>query len=570
MSRESAITFERLRNLYCVPPDHPAPDELRSRLDGLAQSEVMDACRRALASWVDDRDPSIWLISSIDVDLAIDVGAEGAWRGAAAWGEQIALEIARAIQCGPAASVLRFPDRAAYVAQWARDMAAGQAWSKWYYRAFDSLRSLPQSAAIAEGIIREGEEAVSILLRLHSMQALEPVLEVVSNADARRVWTAIFPAWPDRWKNVTRWVSRLLALWRGFAPRFQGSPSREVLRFAIAALAEWPVQNAQDAKALREAVEGLREAVEGLLELRRVLDAAATPEMARLILDAAIAQPHGEGYSLPEAPPISSPIFIGSSLSEFIREVSGGDPQWAAFAAAVVAPHSAAPGPEEEMILSELGGIFLLASAFSDLQIDLAMHSAAQPCDEPTKAAAVLRHLLAVRCLGRSRAALAVHDRAVREFSGISSNVTLSEMAAIFAVADVNAALHIVSDAAMERPGESPLADLPEEHWDYFAMNKIFPEFDLDADRERLWVRLAASLLRNFAGRLPGFARSSPEYIFQNFLSGTSQLRVSDSRIEVRLAQSPLSVVLRIAGMYRNLALPWREGVEICLQAPPA
>jgi hypothetical protein len=45
---------------------------------------------------------------------------------------------------------------------------------------------------------------------------------------------------------------------------------------------------------------------------------------------------------------------------------------------------------------------------------------------------------------------------------------------------------------------------------------------------------------------------------------------VDKNRIEVRLAQSPLSVVLRIAGMYQNLVLPWREGVEICLLAPPA
>jgi hypothetical protein len=558
MSRESAITIERLRNVYCVTRDHPAPDELRSRLDRLAESEVMDSCRRALSAFVDDRDPSIWLISSIEIDLAIDAGTESASRGAAAWGEQIALEIGRAIERGPGDSVLHFADRPAYVAQWARDMANGQAWSKWYFSEFESLRSLPQSTAIAEGIIREGEAAVSILLRLHSMQALEPVLDAVSNADAQRVWATAFPASPRRWRNCARWVSRLLALWGGFAPRFQASPSREALRFAIAALAEWPIQDAQDA-------DGLREAVDGLRELRLVLG-AATPEMAQQILEAAVAQPREDGRSLPDAPPIS----LASPMREFIRRVSGGDPQWATFAAAVVAPYTADSGAAEETILSELGGIFLLASAFCDLKIDMAMLAAAHRCDGPTNAAAILRHLLAVRCLGRSRAALAVHDRAIQEFAGIPPAVTFSEMAKTLHAADVDVALRVVSDAVMDCRGENLPDDLSEWHRDYFSIGEVFPEFELDVDRERAWRQMAASLLRNFARRLPGFARSSPEYIFQNFLAGTSQLRVRKDCIEVRLAQSPLSLVLRIAGMYQNLALPWREGVEICLQAPPA
>ena len=112
---------------------------------------------------------------------------------------------------------------------------------------------------------------------------------------------------------------------------------------------------------------------------------------------------------------------------------------------------------------------------------------------------------------------------------------------------------------------------MPELHRDYFAIGEVF---SLNCNSTPIAnagpSHVAAQLLRNFALRLPGFSRSSPEYIFQNFLAGSTQLRVDENRIEVRLAQSPLSVVLRIAGMYHNFALPWREGVEICLLAPPA
>lgn len=559
MARESSITIERLRNVYCVPQDHPAPDELRSRLDVIAQSEVLDACRRALAPWADDADPSIWLISSINVDLAIDIASKAISQGSSAWGEQIALEIKRTVERGPSPSVIRFADRSAYIAQWARDMGAGRAWSKWYYHEFDSLRSLPQSAAIAEAIIREGEGAPRILQQLHSIKALEPVLAAISEADAGRIYAASLPASTPPSKNLARWTSRLLALWDSRARMLETDSLRDALLLAIAANAEWPSQNAEDSR-------GLREAVDGLMKLRRALSSAGTFEDVLGALQAMIAQPHDAARNMPG----THSAFIDLSLKEFIMQVSGGNPEWATFAAAVIAPGSAVNRAPEDSFLSELGGVFLLACSFRDLEIDPALRAAAQTSDDPALCAAVLRHLLAVRCLGRSRAALAIHDRAIAEFAGLPSHVSLSEMAEILAAADVNAALLIVSEAAIDRSAENPEDDFEDRRGDNFDLGEIFPELQLDAGRERSWSHLAWLLLQNFALRLPGFSRSSPEYIFKNFLAGTTQLRVDKNRIEVRLAQSPLSVVLRIAGMYQNLVLPWREGVEICLLAPPA
>jgi hypothetical protein len=348
-------------------------------------------------------------------------------------------------------------------------------------------------------------------------------------------------------------------LWSSFAPGLQASLARGALALAIAALAEWPTQSGDDAR-------GLREAVDGLLKLRRALGAADSPQNALKALQAMVARPREEAEDILAA----HALLIDSSLGEFIRQVSGGNPEWATFAAAVISPDSAAQGPHEDCFLSELGGVFLLASAFRDLEIDLALLAASQGRDDLARSAAALRHLLAVRCLGRSRAALAIHDRAVAEFAGLPSRVSLSEMAETLAAADVNSALRIVLDALINRSAENLHDDFEDRRGDYFAIGEIFPELQLDPERERAWSRLAGLLLRNFALRLPGFSRSSPEYIFQNFLAGATQLRAEKNRIEIRLAQSPLSVVLRIAGMYQNLELPWREGVEICLLAPPA
>jgi hypothetical protein len=222
----------------------------------------------------------------------------------------------------------------------------------------------------------------------------------------------------------------------------------------------------------------------------------------------------------------------------------------------------------EETFLSEFGGVFLLASTFHDLQVHRAMHAASCDCSEPPRATVILQLLLAVRCFGADRAASAIHDRALMEFAGLPSAVTLDEMAQVLKAANARSALNIVEDAMKERYGDESKEE-SDRHSRYFAIGSVFSELELDADDEDAWSHIAAHILRTFSRRLPGFAQSSPEYLFRNFLAGTSQLRVGKNAIEVSMGQCPLAVVLRIAGAYRTLALPWREGVEVCLLKPP-
>ena len=93
----SALTIERMYNVYRVAADDPAPDELRFRLDKLAANEVVHACRSRLAEWLEDDDPSIWIIRSLDVDFAVDASACFSQRAGSAWGEHLALEISRTL-----------------------------------------------------------------------------------------------------------------------------------------------------------------------------------------------------------------------------------------------------------------------------------------------------------------------------------------------------------------------------------------------------------------------------------------------------------------------------------------
>lgn len=548
MTSESVLTIKRMRSVYRVAADDPAPDDVRVRLDRLAVDQVTDACRSRLAEWMNDNDPSIWIIRSLDVDLAVDAGVHAARQAGFFWGQQIALEITRTVERGPSDSVMYFANRAEYVARWIRDRASGNSADAWYYADFDSLRSLSPSAAITEGILRESE-STHIVLQLHRQDALDSVLAVLSAADAARLYHGLSSDSSHGDHRSGRWVSRLLALWDGTL-NLQSRPADEIRLWAAA-------RNAWD-----EEPDGLQNAIDKLLRLRDLLARIGSTEISKEFLLASVRGHSDRALAMLAGRNLQSDI----PSVDFIRVASVGNPEWTGFVVDTLIPHGSSESSES--FLSDLGGIFLLAGAFIDLHIHRAIESATCDCSEPARAAAVLRFLLAVRCCGAGRAALAIRDRALAEFAGMPCNVTLQEMGKILSSSDSHSACTVI-DAEMKECCGEPLIPVPQEHRDYFSISQVFQELKQAADTEDAWTRIAAAVLRNVAHHLPGFAHSSPEFIFQNFLTGTAQVRIGSRSITVQMGKCPLAVVLRIAGAYRTLELPWREGEEVCLLAPP-
>jgi hypothetical protein len=554
---ESSMSINCWSNLYCVPADHPAPQEVQLRLDGFVSGEIQHACRRALKSTLDDADSSVWLLREILIDLAVDASPSAELRTSVVWGEQLASEIRQMIERGAnGSSSIRFPDRASYLAQWVRDMASGHASDKWYYSQFDSLRILRTGTAIAEGILREpgSECAQCVLLLLASQNELEPVLAALHESDASRLFDHCLSRTHTSATDENRWVSRLLALWNSVALGPGEDRFRNALRLFAAVKTEWP--GVHDA--------GLRGAIDGMLALQNTLSGFASAPLFRRFLHAAAMGRHDLARQIAMEGGADGPL----SLMDFIARASGGDENWATLVSGLLIPAESPSRDSSESFLTELGGIFLLVSSFADLNIDEAMRAAAQGCDDPLEAEPVLRLLLAVRCLGQSHASASIIDPALRAFAALDSRPTLAVMAEINATADIASALGIVAESLLEEDKLLLFGDQDEESLKYFAVEEIFSEFGPDPYHASKWSRIASAILRRFARGLPGFAHSTPEYLFRNFLAGTSSIRVAADRLDVQLPQSPLALVLRISGAYRSCTLPWREGVDICLRAP--
>jgi hypothetical protein len=108
-----------------------------------------------------------------------------------------------------------------------------------------------------------------------------------------------------------------------------------------------------------------------------------------------------------------------------------------------------------------------------------------------------------------------------------------------------------------------------ERHYPYFCVPRNGLGFELVPVLDCTFSLISRAVLKNFARRLIGFDASSPDHLYQNFLSGLGEVRRIEQRLEVRLPASPLSLILRMAGLQERKFVPtWLKGLEVWLLPP--
>lgn len=182
----SRLQIRRFRADYLVSAEHSSPETLKARLDETIQQRLAPALAIAFSPWFSESDTSIWLIRRLQFDVALNA-ALGLDQIAEAFTAQIGKSLGQALQEGAdAGNLLRFPNRAVYLAAFLADLSDGAAWSKWYYESFAGLKPLPVSSALRTAICDDaatGREALQTLSPLE----LGRVIRSLTSADARRI-----------------------------------------------------------------------------------------------------------------------------------------------------------------------------------------------------------------------------------------------------------------------------------------------------------------------------------------------------------------------------------------------
>lgn len=377
--RKSFIRVSRLRAVYCVPREHPSPAALKDRLDEALSKSVAAALASSAARLFGDSDESIWLVRRLDVN--VDVNAEwGREHIAATWASAMAQALARDLREGADAhNCIRFPTRAAYLASFLRDLAESRAWGRWYYRSFEGLRVLPQSAALRTAVCADAREGLAALLSLdrHERAVL---VRALSRQDAQRVFFALAGEGTEGDEGAS-----LAVLWRAWGEAELSASACEeevhaVLRLFLCACA------AEGGRASG----ALRDVARALVRLSRI----ALEEGTHGLLEALSSDDVSKLYAIRGAADAEVLAPLRGCPAARVREVFE-----ALQARGVTAPRAeSTEGPR----YTPFGGLLMLLPALDELGLEEATEG--WPVCEGASAASVLRVLLLAQCAGGGRA----------------------------------------------------------------------------------------------------------------------------------------------------------------------
>lgn len=535
-----------LRARYLTPMNHPDPAGVRHRMDDIVTDYLKEALGKTLSSPAD----AVWFIKRLDVDLSMNTK----WPpeiAARVWADSISRAVA-AIQKDGAISdnVVRFDDRAAYVAQFLVDLVDDAAWSRWYYRSFTGLKHLDKSSAVRTVLAREAETAIEGLARL-PRHKIRRITDALSHADARNLFKALHP-------STIGTIADLQAIWRCIEEREFYSAGWSGDRAALAVVVE-TVRTGD--RFTYSSVWQLTRAIFTLQDIFR--SGLASPALVR---SAILGNNPADLYRVLTPAQSEDLMFLSGCRVEDVKEVFGALEQLSRELTQAAEPDTDTRSSDRtEVYSSRFGGVFLLLPFLDSLELnrvshlwdDIAIDSQVAGINEIDEideidAAAMLRVLILSMCLGGRSLPDILLDSAVRLVLGLSNTISLKSVMAwyenVTALQKRELCKHIVARARclQYRAAPSPSRKLD---YEYLGFGNSFAGSPGDMRSIGLAAR---TVLTAFANRLSGFSNSSLPYLNQNFLSCSAVVEVSDDKIVATLSRPPLDVILNMTGMSRT------------------
>ena len=408
----SCLHVGRFRARYFVAADHPAPESVRAKLDDAVGKNLAAALAERLAALrASGVMPGVFFIRRLAVSLEVNA----AWdreRIARVWAEQIARALAAPLSGrGDAHEVIHFDDRAAYVACFLSDLAAGRAWSRWFYTPFDGLRMLPISAALRAALCDDPSIGLAALLRL-TVKELSCVVRALSVQDARRIVESLahdatsgteagcFQALSEVWESAELGPMQAAEQWRNTLRLFVCVLRGSAVSARLSLVGE--------ARAMLR-LAGMF-AQRSALKMQKLLTILSRRDMRRLYME------FGPADAEVLLPLMRCPLDILAALAQsaHARYASGTaeDTQRAA---------------TSEPRYTPFGGMFLLLPLVDDLALEEATRG--WPAAAETPPAALVRLLLLAKCSGRARAAHFYLDPLARDLTCVPPALSLPELA---------------------------------------------------------------------------------------------------------------------------------------------
>jgi len=610
LEQESALVIQRLHNRYVAGDDVAL--QLRDQCESALATTLESALAVALASALPRENAELWFVRELHVDFSID--SELKRSGVSeVWAKEIARAAIDAIQ-SESPDILRFPNRASFLAHFIFDLAQGSAWDRWYYDAFEGLRMLSTSAALTSAVCAAPETGLEAL-RILSPHPCRVVLKAIAINDARRILSVLAPH--PGVATAGDCIRPLLECWNAEIPFQSHDDARRSLQLYIAVTRQEP-------GLAGEILAGL---VVAVCRLHRYLQENASHQWE--IIDALRSRNLPALYALlGTAAESITPLFDchAETLEPLLQILIG--------------ETAASPNIKADTRFTAFGGAFLLFALLDEFPFQAATWGWNDLGNISPEA--IVRFLVLAKCFGRTRFPGCLRDPLVRDLMRIPPAISEKDMGewlrqvsheCLLSFLRTNAARHFETGAAdaetfvlnqaahkgapvtilldsaravwllanrhTRRAESFPLAELhvprPRQvlcpgsllgaargYFPDSIVNQLAAD-DSPAYSERALARdlryleqtpglsaprfadlclcvAAQGVLRRFAARLSGFSNSSLDYLSQNFLECSAAVKETQPQCIVSLSLPPLHLVLSMAGLMRcTCRLSWLE-----------
>jgi len=537
------LTVGRLDCTYLVAKDHPDGAAAGWRMDTALRPRYADACREALEPLLDPADPSVWIIDRLHLETSLRVGGDPA-ELSRRWGAALARAMTAVLRGEVTEGVIRYRNRAAWLAAFTADLVAGDG-ERPAYAALSGVLALPTGRAVVTAAEGQGVPVAHVLMTLAEAGRLAAVLERLPAADAAAVWRACVaaagsaPEPPELVRSAERAIAGLRA---GRA----GTSVPELALCTLAAVAPTPGATAEKAVAA--------------------------------VLTAVAAVARGGGAS-PDA------VVPGTGRRREVAPTSVTPGEHPADVPAISSP------PDGVLAASPYAGVLLLLPGL----IAAGLHEITACYSERS---AALRYRVLLRCLGPtgrlaagdsalllaagldpSRASPGIDlppaaevSAALRDVLVASARISPEDEPTVLTVPALDGPVRLTTQdglwldaapTAPDRTGGDVSSGTPDAAEDLAYLGTGAGPDDL------AWTFVAQVGVRLFARRLTGFGTAGISHLAANVFGGGGVVTTEAGGLDVLLDPPPLQVVLHLAGLDDlQLNVPWLDGpVRILVRA---
>jgi hypothetical protein len=187
---------------YRVPRILPSASLLVPALERIAHDQIGAVCDQAFAeTFVGD--PTVYVIRRVDFRVAVVSRPEILESLIATqWGRRLCAAVVESLRREDGGNVVSFENQADFISAFLTELTTGDAWSKWYFGAFDSYREFERGEASLAVLEDNREWFLETFRRLREKNSLEVVLSYLTVEEQQRLWKGIAGSAPEEPKEA--------------------------------------------------------------------------------------------------------------------------------------------------------------------------------------------------------------------------------------------------------------------------------------------------------------------------------------------------------------------------------